>query len=157
MLEQTIRAVVEELGFEFVSLERGGSSRRPFLRVRIDTRESEPGHSGVGVEDCTRVSRAVQQMLEVRDGLRSDYVLEVSSPGVERPLVRPEDYDRFAGRAVQLRGYEPLVGKDRVVVGTLVGRVGEGHEKVAVELAGERVEIPLASVARARLVYDGTA
>lgn len=146
-----IEGVVEALGFELVTLERGGGRRRPLYRLRIDRPGDEPGRSSVTVDDCARVSRAVRDLLEGEDPER-DLILEVSSPGVERPLTRPRDYERFAGRDVRLRGYGPLVERRREIVGRLLGLAGD-ERAVALDLEGARVEVPLDAIAAARLVY----
>lgn len=140
------------LGFELVSLERGGGRRRPVIRLRIDRPGGDPGRSSVTTGDCARVTRAVEEFFEGRRDVPGDHVLEVSSPGVERPLVRPRDYRRFAGRDVFLRGYGPLTGGDRRVRGTLIG-IDDAEESVRIEVSGERVEIPLESIAKATLVH----
>jgi ribosome maturation factor RimP len=145
---------VEEMGYELVEMEQVGTPRRPILRLRIDRPESTPG-SGVTVEDCSRVSRALEEWLDESGTLPATYVLEVSSPGVERPLVRPRDFQRFAGQEVALRGRAPLAGRARRLEGELIGLRGEGgEERVALRLpGGEEVEIPRGEITRAHLVY----
>lgn len=150
-LERRIEGVVQDLGFELVALERGGGRRRPLLRLRIDRPEDAAGRSSVTVDDCAVVSRAVRAVLEEATDAPEDYILEVSSPGVERPLVRRRDYRRFAGREAKLRGYGPLAGRRRQLTGTLLGLSGEKH--VALEVEGERLEVPLEAIAKAHLVY----
>lgn len=150
-LERRIEGILEELGFELVALERGGGRRRPLLRLRIDRPGAETGRSSVTVDDCAAVSRAVNAALEEAPEAPVDYILEVSSPGVERPLVRPRDYERFAGREAKLRGYGPLASGSRQLTGVLRGLVGEAS--VALEVEGERVEVPIEAIAKAHLVY----
>ncbi len=150
----TIEQKVEELGFEVVTLERGGGRRRPRLSIRIDRPGSEPGRSGVSVEDCARVTRTLRALFEESGAEERDWILEVSSPGVERPLVKPGDFVRFAGQRVRLRGHERLAGRGRVLEGTLVGLVEGRPEAVVLQVAEERVEIPLSELAGARLVYN---
>jgi ribosome maturation factor RimP len=106
------------------------------------------------VDDCAAVTRALREVLEEEGGAERDWVLEVSSPGVERPLTKAEDYDRFRGERVRVRGYQPLVGRAKQLEGTLLGLVGEKSETFAIEVDDERVEIALAAVAGARLVYS---
>ncbi|HEX2202743.1 MAG TPA: ribosome maturation factor RimP [Longimicrobium sp.] len=143
---------VEELGYEMVELERAGSRARPILRLRIDLPDSRPGEPGVSLDDCARVSRALEPFLDARDDLSDRYVLEVSSPGVERPLVRRRDWERFAGSEVRLKGKEPLAGRARTLQGVLLGLGGE--ERVRLRLPdGEEVEVPLAEVSGANLVH----
>jgi len=149
-----IEETIEGLGFEVVTLERGGARRRPLLRIRIDRPDSEPGRSQVSVQDCTRVARVLRGVLETEGEAQGDWILEVSSPGVERPLTKPRDFERFAGELVRVRGYKPLAGRSKELEGTLLGMVEDRSETVALSLDGERVEIALASVAAARLVYS---
>ncbi|HEV2146775.1 MAG TPA: ribosome maturation factor RimP [Longimicrobiaceae bacterium] len=146
---------IEEMGFELVELERAGSRARPILRARIDRPDSRPGEPGVSLDDCTAVSRALEPYLDEREDLSERYVLEVSSPGVERPLVRRRDWERFAGAEVRLRGKEPLAGRARKLEGVLLGLSGAvDGERVRLRLEdGEEVEVPLAEVSGANLVF----
>ena len=154
-LARDLDEFLEGMGFEMVSLDRGGGHRSPVVRLKIDRPWGEPGRSEVTVDDCTRVARELRGFLEGRDDVPADYQLEVSSPGVERPLVRPRDYRRFAGHEVRLKGYGPLAGRAKTLQGVLLGFAGEEDgETVALEVAEDRVEVPLASIASANLVYD---
>lgn len=154
-LEQELESRVEALGYEFVELERAGSKGRPILRVRIDIPDSGPG-KGVSVEDCTKVSRALETYLDEQPGLSENYMLEVSSPGIERPLVRARDYERFAGQEVAVKTTAPQgEKKQKRFEGELLGIAGEsGAERVRLQLKnGEVMEIPRAQIARAHLVF----
>lgn len=154
-LEREIEAGLEELGFELVELESAGSASRPVLRLRIDRVAETAEEAGVSIDDCARVSRVLEARLESRPRAPSTYVLEVSSPGVERPLVRRRDFERFAGRDVALVGKRALAGQSKKVQGELVGIRGEGRDEVvALRLPdGQEVEIPRAEVTRANLVF----
>lgn len=145
---------VEALGYELVEVSWGGSSRRPILRLRVDRPDSAPG-SGVTVADCARVSRALEVWLDELEGVPERYVLEVSSPGVERPLSRTRDWKRFAGQEVSVKCTRPLVGRGVRIQGVLLGWV-EGPEGPVVQVRlkdGEVVSIERDSIAQARLVY----
>ena len=155
--DRELEARVEELGFELVELERAGSKSRPILRLRIDRPDSEPGQ-GVTVDDCARVSRALEAYLDEGAVGGGRYVLEVSSPGVERPLLRARDFRRFAGQRVALKGYAPLAGREKRLEGELVGLESvDGDENggsIRIRLDdGEEAEVPRAEVARAHLVF----
>lgn len=154
-LEQRLEREVEALGFELVELERAGSKTRPIFRLRVDRPDSEPGRGGVTVEDCARVSRVLEPVLEERLGGGGRYVIEVSSPGVERPLVRARDFRRFVGHEVALKGYGPLAGRGRRLEGRLLGLLGEAdEERIRLRLEdGAEVEVPRGDVARAHLVF----
>ena len=145
---------VEALGFELVEVSWGGSSRRPILRLRVDRPDSVPG-DGVTVADCARVSRALEAWLDELEGVPEQYVLEVSSPGVERPLSRTRDWERFAGQEVSVKGKQSLAGKGLRIQGLLLGWV-EGPDGPLVQVSlkdGEVVSIERDSIAEARLVY----
>lgn len=153
-IEQVIENRVAELGFEFVELERAGSRTRPILRVRIDRPDAEPGR-GITIDECATVSRALEAFLDADPAVAERYVLEVSSPGIERPLVRRRDFERFAGRDIALSGHEPLDGRNRRLEGKLEGIAGEGdEERIRVRLENGQVkELPRASIKRAHLVF----
>jgi ribosome maturation factor RimP len=120
-----LEPAVEALGYELYDLELNFSGRRGVLRVFIDrgvASQSAPG-DGIRVEDCEAVSRQVSAVLDVLDPIQRDYDLEVSSPGLDRKLVKPAHFDRFAGQAVQGR-FRAMVEGRRRFTGTLVGRNG---------------------------------
>ena len=152
-LVRLVEGRVEELGYEVVELERAGSSRRPVLRLRID-RPAAAESQGITHEDCRLVSRALEELLDARENLAPGYVLEVSSPGVERPLVRAADFRRFAGKQVVLQGKLPLAGRARRLEGELLGMEEGGEERVRLRLTdGAEVEVPRAEITRAHLAF----
>src|SRR5215210_6697237 len=107
-----IRAHVAELGFELVDLRRAGTVERPILQARVDRVDSRPGQ-GVTADDCALISRSLEHFLESRAMVGPRYVLEVSSPGLERPLRWAEHWRRFIGRRARVRA--PALGGRRVV------------------------------------------
>jgi ribosome maturation factor RimP len=110
----------------------------------------------VTVADCAVVSRALEPWLDGFEGLSDRYVLEVSSPGVDRPLVRGRDFERFRGEQVAVKGHEVLLGRSNRLEGELLGLTGEGSEAEAVLLRlsdGEEVRIPRAEIRKAHLVF----
>jgi ribosome maturation factor RimP len=145
-----IESIAEVAGCELVHAEfRGGT-----LRVTLD----RPG-TGVTLADCEHVSKQVSALLDVLDFGRERYVLEVSSPGLDRQLYRPKDYQRFVGSTVRVTFLEPDGGKKRTVVGRLeemrpAGAAGaEGEITVATE-GGETLDLPLPSIQVARLEIE---
>jgi ribosome maturation factor RimP len=105
---------VTGLGFELVDLRRAGTLQRPILQVRVDRPDSRPGQ-GVTADDCAEISRSLERFLESSAMVGPRYVLEVSSPGFERPLRWPEHWRRFVGRQARVRA-EPLPGRNRVEI-----------------------------------------
>jgi ribosome maturation factor RimP len=157
-LKDAIAQRIEALGYELVELERAGSRARPILRLRVDLEggtSADPGTPGVTVEDCTRVSRAVEEYLDNEGEIAERYVLEVSSPGVERPLVRDRDFERFAGREVLVKTTRKLPGGSSRVEGKLLGlAAADGEQVVRIRQAdGTELEIPRADVSRAHLIF----
>jgi len=120
------------------------SGRRATLQVMAERIDDAP----MTVDDCALISRSVSALLDVADPIAGAYLLEISSPGIDRPLVRPEDYDRFSGFEARIDLTEPFAGRKRFR-GRLLG-TADGEVRLAT-LAGE-ARLPLASVARARLV-----
>ena len=120
------------------------SARRATLQIMAERRDE----AAMTVEDCAEISRSVSALLDVADPIAGAYTLEISSPGIDRPLVRPEDYDRFAGFEAKIELGEPLSGRKRFR-GRLLGRAGD-----AVRLIGEdgEVSLPFALITRAKLV-----
>jgi ribosome maturation factor RimP len=153
-LEREIEDRVEQLGFDLVDLERAGSAARPILRLRIDRSASEAGE-GVTVEDCRAVSRALEASLDERPDLPARYVLEVSSPGVERPLVRPGDFERFAGQEVAVFGRAELQEGVKRLEGVLLGLDwSDTGERVRLRLSdGSEVHIPRDRIKKIHLVF----
>lgn len=140
-----LEPAVASLGFEVTDLEVHLSRGRGLLRVFIDSER------GVTVDDCEAVSRQVSSILDVEDPIAGGYNLEVSSPGLDRRLVKPGHFDRFAGSEVQVKLRRLLDGRRRVQ-GTLVRRDGETIEVRG--SGGEAHRIPLAEVDTVRLVPD---
>lgn len=157
-LENVIGERIEALGYELVELERAGSSARPILRIRIDVQggsDPDPGAEGVTVDDCTRVSRALEEHLDQDPGIAERYVLEVSSPGVERPLVRPRDFERYAGREVSVKTQHKLADGSRRAEGELLGLFDvDGQERIRLRRTdGAEIDIPRDDIARAHLIF----
>jgi len=138
VLEPGIRA----LGFELVDIEYTTAGGRNVLRIYIDHPE------GITVDNCATVSRQVSAVLDVEDPIPEQYVLEVSSPGIDRPLVKREDFERYAGETVKVRMSEAVSGRKNFK-GTLVGVEGNA---VLVDVDKERYSLPMARIERARLV-----
>lgn len=130
------------LGYELLGIEHLAQGRHSLLRLYIDSPD------GITVEDCERVSHQVSGVLEVEDPIKGQYTLEVSSPGLDRPLFKPEHYARFIGEVVSLRLVRPL-GERRKFKGRLLAL---REDAVVVEQDGVEVVIPLEDIDKAHLV-----
>ncbi len=156
-IDAELESRVEALGFELVEVEWAGSDRRPILRLRVDLPDSRPG-AGVTVNDCARVSRELEPWLDEPPAVPERYTVEVSSPGVERPLNRKRDFERFVGEPVVVKGTEPLVGtRSRRLEGDLLG-VEEGADQEHYEVlirrkGGDVLRVPRQDIEKAHLVF----
>lgn len=152
-LEALILPVCRAQGVELVCVQFGSEAGGPVLRVLIELPDAETLPKGVGVtlDDCTRVSRALSPTLDEHEALiPGAYRLEVSSAGIERPLVKAQDFERYAGREVRLSTKKP-VEQRKNFTGTLLGL---SEDRVSLRLAPEKqLEIPLHDIAKAHLVY----
>ncbi len=141
-----------DLGIDLVSMDWAGSRNRPVIRLRIE--RSPMGDPPVTVDDCARVSRALESWLDEHDEIPERYVLEVSSPGVERPLTRPRDWERFAGESVVVEGYSALAGGSSRLEAELLGLESDPEPTVRLRLRdGAEVGVPLTDIKGAHLLF----
>lgn len=139
-LKRLLEPVVEEMGYELICVEyRQGDPQR--VRLYID------GPDGIGLEDCERVSRQVVGILDVHDPVPGEYVLEVSSPGDDRPLVKPQHFMRFKGERIRVRTLAPIARR-RNFTGQLVE---VAPESIALNVDGEQVNLRFDELEMARL------
>jgi ribosome maturation factor RimP len=144
-IERLIAPTLEAMGYELVRVIISGR-HAPTLQVMTERRDGHP----MSVEACAEISRALSALLDVEDPIAGSYTLEVSSPGLDRPLVKAADFDRFKGRTARIEVRFPKDGRRRFQ-GRLDG-VGDGG--VRLETAEGPVTIALADIARAKLVVD---
>jgi len=143
-LTELLQPLVQDLGFEFVGLEYGSNPKNPLLVLYID----KPG--GIAVEDCEKTSREVAALLDVEDPIPGHYVLEVSSPGLDRPLFNEQQFEQFAGETAKISLFAPVDGRRK-----FKGRIlAAGKGKVTLEQDGEEVILDHGNIAKARLVPD---
>ena len=144
-ITRIIEPSLEAMGYRLVRVALMGA-RQATLQVMAERHDA----AAMTVDDCAQISRSISALLDVADPIAGAYTLEVSSPGIDRPLVRPEDYDRFAGFAARIELSAPQDGKKRFR-GRLLGRAGD-HVRLADDTgeAGE-VRLPLAAITRAKL------
>jgi ribosome maturation factor RimP len=145
-MRATFEAILAGRGYELVELTLAREGRRLMLRVTVDRPEG-----GVGLEDVTEISEVLSRALDEEDPIPGPYTLEVASPGIERPLVRPSDYLRFEGREIRVKTREGIEGRRR-----FQGVIESSSEDSFVLRLddGSVVEIPYTSVAEAKLVVD---
>jgi ribosome maturation factor RimP len=143
-----IEPVAAELELEVLEVEFGGSASRRVLRIYLDSRVEG---RAVTLADCEAVSRRIGDVLDAHDAVLGRYLLEVSSPGVDRPLRKPAHFERAVGQKVRVRLREPRDGT-RTVLGRL--ERFEGGTLTITTDGGDRVEIRLGEVDRANLRFE---
>ncbi|MGH8582152.1 MAG: ribosome maturation factor RimP [Gammaproteobacteria bacterium] len=144
-LRRLLEPVVVGMGYELVGIERSGGRQRGLLRVYIDRIDRD---GGITLDDCERVSHQLSGVLDVEDAIRGAYTLEVSSPGLDRPLFAPRDFARFVGQMARIDLDRPIGGRRR-----FSGVLCEGTaETVRIVEDGEEYCIPFAAIHKARLV-----
>lgn len=141
-VEQLVAPILEENGFELVEVEYKKEGQNWFLRVFMD-REDKP----VDLDDCSRISERISEVLDSQDPIPGAYILEVSSPGAERPLKRDADYKRAIGKNVHVRTYESIEGR-KTFEGILEA---VDSDKIVINENGQIIEIPRSKIAKARL------
>ena len=139
-----LEGFLSENGYELYNVEFVKEGRDWFLRVYIELPDPD---EYVGTEDCEKVSRYLSEVLDEKDPIAQNYYLEVSSPGMDRALIRDEDYDRYAGRQVEVSLYSAINGRKKLE-GTLKGL--EGDEIVITDDSGE-IRLPREKVAKTKL------
>jgi ribosome maturation factor RimP len=143
-IETLIAPSLEAMGYRLVRVAVTGGRRTQVLQVMAERMDEQP----MGVDDCTEVTHTVSALLDVADPIEHAYLLEVSSPGIDRPLVRREDYERFRGHEAKLELAVPIEGRRRFR-GKLLGVEAD---RVRLNLGAEVVELPLARIQHAKLV-----
>ena len=144
-LSQLLEPAIADLGLELVGIEFSANSGSSLLRVYIDEPER-----GVTIDDCERASREISALLDVNDPVAGRYTLEVSSPGLERPLFTPAHFERFLGEQAKINVNLPIDGRRR-----FQGRIeAVDDERVTIDQDGTPVQVAHANIAKARLVPD---
>jgi len=143
-LRQILEPAVAAMGYELIGVEFHPHRGSALLRLYIDR------EGGVNVDDCQRVSHQVSGVLDVEDPIPGHYRLEVSSPGLDRPLFTARDFLRFAGHPIRLQLAMPLNGR-RKFSGRLIGM---RDDNVVLEHEGQELSIPLTAIEKARLIPE---
>jgi ribosome maturation factor RimP len=140
-MRELLEPTVEDLGYELVWIEMANQDKHKILRIYIDA----PG--GIQVDDCATVSRQISALLDVEDPMNAEYFLEVSSPGLDRPLVKPDHFKQFLGDQARIIMHTHVLGRRK-----FTGQMVEADDNsVVVEMDGESFELPYKDMDSARL------
>ncbi len=144
-LEKIIEPVVEGLGYEPIRILLSGNVRQT-LQVMIDVKD---GSRNIDVEDCATVSRALSKVLDEKDPIKNEYSLEVSSPGIDRPLTKPHHFERFKGNEAKIETIEPVENRKRFK-GEILGV--DSKNNIRISMDEKEYKIAFNNIAKAKLV-----
>lgn len=144
-IRRMLAAVVETMGYELAGVELHARRDNALLRIYIDS------ENGISLDDCQRVSHQLSGVLDVEEPIAGRYTLEVSSPGLDRPLIEAAHFNRFAGSEVRIQLRELLDGR-RKLVGRLLGM--RDDDVVIVDSEGREWRVPIERIEKARLVPE---
>ncbi len=143
-IAELVTPIINENRLELVDVEYKKEGKNWFLRIFIDK------ECGVTVDDCTRVSRQIEDLIEVEEAVPSSYILEVSSPGLNRPLKKEKDFLRFKGKLAHVTTYTPIHQQKN-----FKGTIRDFQEDVLIlDIDSQRLEIPKDQIAKARLEIE---
>ena len=143
-IEELVTPIIDENRLELVDVEYKKEGKNWFLRIFIDK------EGGVTVDDCTRVSRQIEDLIEVEEAVPSSYILEVSSPGLNRPLKKEKDFLRFKGKLAHVTTYTPIHQRKN-----FKGTIRDFQKDVLIlDIDSQRLEIPKDQIAKARLEIE---
>lgn len=143
-VEKLFTPLLKNLGYEIVAVEYVKEGREWYLRFFIDKPK------GITIDDCELVSRKIEEVLDASDVIQGSYILEVSSPGIERPLKKDEDFLKYQGELVQINTFKPLDGQ-KIFKGQLKA---SSAEEICLLVGNREIKIPRTAVSNAHLAVD---
>lgn len=143
-IEQILKPLIDDLGYELWGCEYLSQGKHSLLRIYIDK------VGGIGIEDCERVSKQVSALLDVEDPIPGNYSLEISSPGIPRPLFNKEQYKRYLGCDIQVKLFKPVAGR-RKLSGTLMT---VSDDQLILKVGDEQLEVLFSQIVKANLTGE---
>ena len=143
-IEQLFRPTIENMGYELWGCEHLAQGKHSLVRVYIDKED------GIGIADCEQVSRQISALLDVEDPIPGNYSLEVSSPGIPRPMFRYWQYQRYIGQTAHIKLFKPVAGK-RKFMGTIVSA---NEITLVLDLDGTQQDFLFSNIVKANLTVE---
>ncbi|KTD07471.1 ribosome maturation factor RimP [Legionella jamestowniensis] len=143
-IEQLLKPLVEDLGYELWGCEYLSQGKHSLLRIYIDK------ENGISIDDCERVSKQISALLDVEDPIPGNYSLEISSPGIPRPLFHKEQYKRYIGHDVQVKVFKPVNGS-RKLSGTILS---VNEDTLLLKIGDEQLEVQFPQIVKANLTGE---
>jgi ribosome maturation factor RimP len=144
IITEIAQPIIEENGMELVDVEFVKEGSEWFLRIFIDKEE------GIDLNDCEKISKLIGNLLDEKDPINQSYHLEISSPGIERPLKKTQDFLRFQGHSIQVRTFKPIEGRKKFI-GTLETA---NDDEISILIGEDRVSIPRNKISKANLIWE---
>ena len=145
-LDELLEPVVDSMGYEFVGLEYVSQGRHSILRIYIDS------ENGISVDDCADVSRQLSAVLDVEDPITTEYTLEVSSPGLDRPLFKLYQYEQFAGEEVKFKTLRAQLDNGQRKFKGTIDSVDNEKQNIVFMVEGEKLTVPFADIEKANII-----
>ncbi|OCH97755.1 ribosome maturation factor RimP [Legionella jamestowniensis] len=143
-IEQLLKPLVEDLGYELWGCDYLSQGKHSLLRIYIDK------ENGISIDDCERVSKQISALLDVEDPIPGNYSLEISSPGIPRPLFHKEQYKRYIGHDVQVKVFKPVNGS-RKLSGTILS---VNEDTLLLKIGDEQLEVQFPQIVKANLTGE---
>ncbi|CEK11970.1 ribosome maturation factor RimP [Legionella hackeliae] len=143
-IEQLLKPLIEDLEYELWGCEYLSQGKHSLLRIYIDK------ENGIGIEDCERVSKQISALLDVEDPISGNYSLEISSPGIPRPLFYKEQYERYIGHDVQIKVFKPINGS-RKLSGTIIST---DEDTLILKIGDKQLEVQFSQIVKANLTGE---
>ncbi len=145
-LDELLEPVVDSMGYEFVGLEYIAQGRHSILRIYIDSEH------GISVDDCADVSRQLGAVLDVEDPIATEYTLEVSSPGLDRPLFKLYQYAQFVGEEVKFKTLRAQLDNGQRKFKGFIDSVDSQSQNIVFMVEGEKLTVPFADIEKANII-----
>jgi ribosome maturation factor RimP len=143
-IAEMLKPVINDLGYELWGCELLPQGKHSLLRIYIDS------EGGIGIQDCERVSRQVSALLDVEEPIPGNYRLEVSSPGVARPLFHKEQYRRYSGHGVLVKLFKPINGS-RKLSGVIISA---NEDALIMKVGEEQLKVQFSDIVKANLIGE---
>lgn len=148
-LTELLDPVIDGMGYRLVRVNIGGQEKNPIVQIMAENPETH----NLGVDECAELSRDISALLDVKDPIKSAYRLEVSSPGIDRPLTRIADFANNIGKTAKIEMAVPMESGRKRFQGAIKS-VNEEAGLIGIEFENERIELPFAEMAKAKLMMD---
>jgi ribosome maturation factor RimP len=150
---EVIQPELNALGVELVDIDFSGIGKKSIIRLYIDSKSSDSDRCGVSIGDCEKVSKSIQRLLEIEELVKGDYTLEVSTPGIERPLTKLADYERFKGKLckVVIRAVAGDDSKESCFTANIKAVV---KDNIIFDINGEERTVNIEDIKKANLKFE---